>query len=103
VGVISAVGLYILVSVFSSGTESDARWKILVIAIVSAVVQSAVMYAVPNVLGLVFAVVLSLGLIVGALVFWCGVERKPAFKIAGSYFALCVAIAIGMAFIHPNG
>jgi hypothetical protein len=89
--VVSAVGLYILVSVFASGTESDARWKILFIAIASGIVQAVVSQAVPNLAGLLLA---SLGLIVAALVLWCGVERKAAVKIAGSYFALCVGLVI---------
>jgi|SRR5687768_10107796 hypothetical protein len=93
-GIISAVGLYILVSVFSSGTESDARWKILAIAVGSGVVQAVVLGALPNIVGLLLAVVVSVVLIVAALVFWCGVQRKPALKIAGSYFALCVALGI---------
>lgn len=92
--VISAVGLYILVSVFSSGTESDARWKILFIAIASGIVQASISSAMPNLAGLLLATAASLGLIVIALMFWCGLERKVAVKVAGSYFALCVAVII---------
>jgi hypothetical protein len=92
--VVSAVGLYILVSVFASGTESDARWKILFIAIASGIVQAVIGNAVPNLGGLLLAIVASLGLIWIALIFWCGVEQKAALKIAGSYFALCVGIVI---------
>jgi len=92
--ILSAVGLYILVSVFSSGTESDARWKILFIAIGSAIVQAAISSALPNLTGVAFAIVASLGFIAVALIFWCGVERKAALKIAASYFALCVVLVI---------
>lgn len=98
--VISAVGLYILVSVFSSGSESDARWKILFIAIGSTVVQAVITNAVPNLAGLFLAIVASIGFIVVALVYWCGVERKAAVKIAGSYFGLCVAIVIVFAVLR---
>ena len=92
--IISAIGLYILVSIFASGTESDARWKILFIAIASGIFQSWVSRAIPNLVGFLVAIVASLGLIVMALILWCGVDRKAAVKIAGSYFALCVGLVI---------
>ena len=92
--VVSAVGLYILVSLFSSGTESNARWKILFIAVASAIVQASLANALPNVLGLALAIVASLALIWVALVFWCDVDKPAAVKIAASYFGLCIAIAI---------
>lgn len=92
--IISAFGLYILVSIFSSGTESEARWKILFIAIASGVVLALVSHAMPGLLGFFFAVLCSLGLIATALMFWCGVERNAALKIAGSYFGLCVSLVI---------
>src|SRR5690348_14585074 len=59
--VISALGLYILVSVFSGGTESDARWKILVIAVVSGIVQALISSAIPDLIGLFLAIAASLG------------------------------------------
>jgi|KBSMisStandDraft_5_1062788.scaffolds.fasta_scaffold21766_3 hypothetical protein len=92
--ILSALGLYILVSVFSSGTESDARWKILFIAIGSAIVQAVISHALPTLAGVALAIVASLGFIAVGLIFWCGVERKAAVKIAGSYFALCVGLVI---------
>ena len=98
-GIVSAIGLYILVSIFSSGTESDARWKILAIAFGAGVVQAAILGVLPSIVGLLLAVVISAALIIAALVFWCGVERKPALKIAGSYFGLCVLLGIVMAFL----
>ena len=39
------------------------------------------------------------GFIIAALMFWCGIERKPALKIAGSYFGLCVVLAIATSFL----
>jgi len=85
---------YILVSVFSSGTESDDRWKILFIAIGSAIVQAVISHALPTLAGVALAIVASLGFIAVGLIFWCGVERKVAVKIAASYFALCVGLVI---------
>jgi hypothetical protein len=99
VGVLGAVGLYILVSIFSSGTESDARWKILAIAVGAAVLQSIVIRRVPTLFGVLVAIAMSLGLVVAGLIFWCGVERRPALKIAGSYFGLCILVSVVTAFI----
>jgi hypothetical protein len=48
---------------------------------------------IPNIIGVIAGVVLSLVLIGVGLVFWCEVERKAALKIVGSYFALCVVLA----------
>jgi len=89
--IISAIGLYILVSIFSPGTESNARWKILFIAIAAGYVLWLVTNALPNLVGLLLAVMASLTLIVALLVFWCQIDRKAALKIAGGYFGVCVA------------
>ena len=99
-GIASALGLYILVSMFSSGSESSARWKILILAVGSAIVQGAVLQFLPGLLGLFAAVLSSLALIGVGLIFWCGVERKPALKIVGAYFALCIALFFLSAFLH---
>ena len=77
--IVSAVGLYILVSIFSSGTsDPNARWKILGIAIGSAVIQVYVTHLMPNLLGFLAALALSLGFIVAGLMLWLKVERTPA-------------------------
>ena len=102
-GVISAVGLYILVSIFSSGTESESRWKILVIAVGTGLLQAIVLNLIPGIAGALVAIGLSVGLIIAALTFWCGVERKAALKIAGSYLGLCLAIGILLAVFSGGG
>jgi hypothetical protein len=99
-GIASALGLYILVSIFSSGSESGARWKILVLAIASAIVQGVVLQVIPNLIGLLAATLASLALIALGLVFWCGIERRPMLKIIGSYFALCVALFFVSILLH---
>jgi hypothetical protein len=100
VGIASALGLYILVSIFSSGSESDARWKILILALGSAIVQGIVLQVLSGLVGLIAAILSSLALIAVGLVFWCGVERRPALKIVGSYFALCVALFFASVLLH---
>ena len=99
-GIASAVGLYILVSIFSSGSESSARWKILILALGSAIVQGVLLQVLPGLVGLIAAILSSLALIALGLLFWCGVERKPTLKIVGSYFALCVALFFVTVFLH---
>ena len=101
-GVASAIGLYILVSIFSSGTESSARFKILAIAFGALIIQSALPALIPGLAGQLAGLVASLGMIAAALIFWCGVERKPALKITGSYFALCVALSVLFAVLQKS-
>jgi hypothetical protein len=104
----SALGLYILVSIFSTVTaDPNARWKILGIAVGSVLVQLLVLVpiqmsdAMPILLAVLAAVVLSLAFIVAALRLWLKIKRAPALKIAGSYFALCVVLVIVFAFLYP--
>ena len=92
--VISAVGLYVLVSVFAAGVAATARFRILFIAIAAVLMQILIGNALPSLRGSLLAIVASLAFIVVALVLWCGVGRKAALKIAASYFALCVALVV---------
>src|SRR2546423_975066 len=96
----SALGLYILVSIFSSGAESDARWKILILAIGYSIAQGVVLQVVPGLVGLLASVVSSLALIAAGLLFWCGLERKPTLKIVATYLALCAVLSIVSVLIH---
>jgi hypothetical protein len=101
--IVSALGLYILVSIFSSGTsDPNARWKILGIAIGSAVIQGYVTYLMPSLMGFLAALALSLGFIVAGLMLWLKVERIPALKIVGSYLALCVVLVVVLALLSPT-
>jgi hypothetical protein len=102
VGIASAVGLYILVAIFSSGSESSARWKILILAIGSVILQGLLMALFPNLWGVVGGVLLSLALIAAGLTFWCGIERLPVIKIMGSYIVLCVALVLIFAILRPT-
>jgi hypothetical protein len=89
---------YVLVSIFSDGAEKDARWKILVIAIVVTLILGLT----GNVPSLaVFALgCLVAGLIsVVALVFWIKVTQSQALKITGSYIGLVIAYSVVVALI----
>lgn len=92
--ILSAVALYILVGVFSSGTESTARGKILVTSIGSLVVELSVIRFVPNLAGFFLALIVAVAFVGASLIFWCGVERKPAVKIASCYLAISVALTV---------
>ena len=97
--VIPAVALYIFVSMFSDGAESESRWKILVIAIGSGIVSVVGQQLIPGIVGAAVGLVLALALIGLALVFWCKVERKAALKIVGAYFAFTAALAIVIGYL----
>ena len=100
-GIASAVGLYILVAIFSSGSESSARWKILILAIGSVGLQWGLVALFPTVWGLVIGVLLSLALIATGLSLWCHIDRAPMIKIVGSYVVLCVALFVISAILRP--
>ena len=53
--VFSAVGLYILVSIFGTGQEASARWKIFLIAMTSGIFQAAVTTVIPTLADLALA------------------------------------------------
>jgi hypothetical protein len=100
-GIFSAAGLYILVSLVSPDTESDNRWKILAIAVTSAIVQAAFAQAVPGLAGAAVAMLMSLALVAITLVIWCGLARKTALIIAASYFVLCVGLVFVLGLVSP--
>ena len=92
--VLPAVALYVFVSMFSDGEESSARWKILFIAIGSAIVSAVFHTLIPGIAGSLLGFAAALLLIAAALVFWVKVSRKAALKIAGAYAAFSVALTI---------
>ena len=99
-GILNAVIFYILVSVFARGKEQSARWKIFLIAIALALLQTGILEALPNLLGLLLSAVAGVGVAVLLLIYWCGIEKVPALKIAGAYFggSLILSIAFSLAF-----
>jgi uncharacterized membrane protein YjjP (DUF1212 family) len=79
---------------FRKGAESSARWKILFIAIGSAVASVAIRLLISGLAGSLLGFVVAFALIVVALIFWCGIDRKAALKITAAYFAFTAALAI---------
>lgn len=97
--VLPAVALYVFVSMFSDGAESNSRWKILVIAIVSGLVSAVVRQLIWGVAGAVAGLALALAVIAIGLIFWCKVDRKAALRIVGAYFAFSVALAVVISYL----
>lgn len=92
--VLPAVALYIFVSMFSAGAESDARWKILGIAFGSALVSLVCQALLPGLAGVIVGVAAALALIAAALILWCHIDRKAAWKIVGAYLAFCIVLTV---------
>jgi hypothetical protein len=87
-------GFYVLVSIFTEGAESNARWKILVIALLLIAALNVVPVYVPSILGLILGCFAAALVSVAALVLWIKVPMSQALKITGSYIGLVLAYAI---------
>ena len=85
---------YVLVSIFSDGAESRARWQIFVIALVVTLLMSIVASAMPTLLGFVLACVLAAAISLAALTLWIKVTTKQALKISGAYVGFAVAYSL---------
>ena len=94
---------YVFVSLFSDGIESDARWKILAVAAMSAATLIAITNAVePQLLGLGLACLGAAVVSLAGLVFWLKVTRSQALKITGSYIGFVLACWIAMPWTFPD-
>ena len=98
--VLPAVALYILVSIFSEGLESSARWKILVIAIGSSLVSAVVQELIDGIVGAIAGSAVALLLIFVTLNIWCGVDRKATLKIVAAYSAFTIALVMAIGFLQ---
>jgi len=98
--VLPAVALYIFVTIFSEGSESSARLKILVIAIVSSLASAFIQVLVGGVLGTLTGFAAALLLIFAALNFWCGVDRKATLKIMGAYLAFNIVLVVAFSILR---
>jgi hypothetical protein len=98
------VSFYICVSIFSDGAESEARWKILAIALLATLLLNGISSASPTLLGLGLACLAAAIVCLAGLIFWIKVTRPQALKIATSYigFVLAHSVVIGLIF-HALG
>lgn len=93
-GLIHAVVLYILVSIFSSGTEGSARWKVLSLAILAGVLPLITIRLVPNLLGAILSLVSVVLVVFVGLIYWCQVEKSAALKIAASFLGVTILLEV---------
>ncbi len=92
--VLQLAAFYILVSVFSDGAESRARWQIFVISLVVTVLMSIVSRTVPTWPGFALACVLGAATSVAALIFWIKLTKRQALKITGAYIGFVIALSL---------
>jgi hypothetical protein len=94
------VSFYIFVSIFSDGMESEARWKILAIALLATLLLSGFSRASPTLLGLGLACLAAAIVSLVGLIFWIKVTRTQALRITASYigFVLAYSVVVGLIF-----
>jgi hypothetical protein len=92
--VILAAVFYILVSVFAQGTESNARWKILLTALAVTLLMMAGGGYFTTLVGWAVAWLVAALVSVTALMYWIKVTKSQALKITGCYFGFVLILSI---------
>jgi hypothetical protein len=100
--VLQLAAFYILVSIFSDGAESQARWQIFVIALVVTLLMSMVSAAMPTLPGLALACVLAAVTSAAALILWIKVTKVQAVKISASYVGFAIAYSLVVSLIFRS-
>lgn len=90
---------YVLVSKFSDGVESEARWKIFVTALVATGLLNGISRETPTWGGLALACLVAAFVSLVGLLLWIRVTRVQAFKITGSYIGFILAYSLVTNFI----
>ena len=86
---------YVFVSIFSDCVASDARWKILVVALITAAVLIGTSNGIrPPLLGLAIACLAAAAVPLASLMVWIKVTRLQALKITGSYIGFVLAYSV---------
>ena len=83
--ILPLAALYVFVSIFSDGAESQARWQIFVVALVATVLLRGIGSSMPTLLGTAVACLVAAAVSLTGLIFWIKVTRTQALKITGSY------------------
>lgn len=96
------VAFYILVSIFSEGAESRARWQIFVIALVVSELMSIVRMAIPTLPGFVLACVLAAVISAAALMLWIKVTKMQALKISSAFVGFTIAYPLLLGLLFPS-
>jgi len=86
---------YVFVSVFSDGVAADSRWRILVVALITAAILIGTGNAIkPPLLRLAVACLAAAAASLAGLVVWIKVTRLQALKITGSYIGFVLAYGV---------
>ena len=86
--VITAVLLYVLVSKFAPGRQRENRNRILAIALGTIVLEILLGRLSPHLAWQLATTLIAAAFVWVAVEKWCGVDRRPALKIAGSFIVL---------------
>lgn len=92
-GIVSAVLFYILIAVITDRSAEEQRGRIFVACLLMGGVLTVLSRSVSGLVGLMIWVAVGLSLAVVTLVFWIRVERGDAFRIAGWWIGIQVALA----------
>jgi hypothetical protein len=92
--VLQLAAFYILVSIFSDGAESRARWQIFVIALFVTLLMSIVSAAMPTLLGFAFACALAAVTAAVTLILWIKVSKMQALKISTAFVGFAIAYSL---------
>ncbi len=93
------VSFYVFVSIFSDGAESQARWKILAIALAATGLLQGISAAIPTLVGLGIGCLAAALVSFVSLILWVKVTKVQAVKITGAYVGFVVAYSVVVALI----
>jgi hypothetical protein len=97
--ILPLVAFYIAVSIFSDGAASEARWKILAVAIVATILLFGISNSSPTLIGLAVACVVAAAVSLAGLIFWIRLTRIQALKVTGAYIGFVIVYSVVVAFI----
>jgi len=97
--VLLLAAFYILTSIFSDNSVSEARWKIFAVALVVTVLLITISNANETLAGLAIACAVAALVAWLGLVFWIKVRMWQAVKIAGSYIGIAIGLSLVLALL----
>jgi hypothetical protein len=97
--VITLASYYVFVSIFSDGVESQARWKIFTVALLTAILLGGISHSYPTWLGFLAACAAVAVVSLVGLTLWIRTTTAQALKITGSYLGFVVGYSLVIGFI----
>jgi hypothetical protein len=89
----------VLVLSLLQGAEGAGRWKVVAVAIASIFVNAAIHELIPGLVGALASVLATVVFVGVALVTWCEIERRTAFRILAAYFGCSLVLNIFSALV----